>query len=88
MKPALTVEEAKKVPIEKMSLDEKAFRWMLNENQMATEKLSEGIRKFAADQVSIKNSCSDVRQRRLWLCFSLIWPCVDRSFLRCSWRGS
>ena len=33
----------------KVSLDEKAFRWMLNENQMATEKLSEGIRIFAAD---------------------------------------
>lgn len=35
--------------IEKITLDEKAFRWMLNENQMATEKLSEGIRAFAAD---------------------------------------
>jgi transaldolase len=34
---------------EKMTLDEKGFRWMLNENQMATEKLSEGIRIFAAD---------------------------------------
>src|SRR6185312_9767570 len=32
---------------EKLSLDEKAFRWMLNEDQMATEKLSEGIRLFA-----------------------------------------
>lgn len=36
-------------PIERISMDEKAFRWMLNENQMATEKLSEGIRLFAAD---------------------------------------
>lgn len=34
-----------------MTLDEKQFRWMLNEDAMATEKLSEGIRKFAADQV-------------------------------------
>ena len=33
----------------KINLDEKAFRWMLNENQMATEKLSDGIRLFAAD---------------------------------------
>jgi transaldolase len=33
----------------KMSLDEKAFRWMLNEDPMATEKLSEGIRLFAKD---------------------------------------
>jgi transaldolase len=34
---------------DKISLDEKAFRWMLNEDQMATEKLSEGIRAFNAD---------------------------------------
>ena len=29
--------------------DEKAFRWALNEDAMATEKLAEGIRAFAAD---------------------------------------
>lgn len=29
--------------------DEKSFRWALNEDPMATEKLSEGIRQFAAD---------------------------------------
>ncbi len=34
---------------QKISLDEKGFRWMLNEDQMATEKLSDGIRLFAAD---------------------------------------
>jgi transaldolase len=33
----------------KISLDEKGFRWSLNEDQMATEKLSDGIRVFAAD---------------------------------------
>src|ERR1051326_5999798 len=33
----------------RLALDEKMFRWMLNEDQMATEKLSEGIRLFAAD---------------------------------------
>ena len=33
----------------KTTLDEKAYRWMFNENQMATEKLSDGIRLFAAD---------------------------------------
>ncbi|WP_337173330.1 transaldolase [Paludisphaera sp.] len=38
----------------KISLDEKAFRWMLNEDAMATEKLSDGIRKFAADIVSLE----------------------------------
>jgi transaldolase len=33
----------------KIQLDEKSFRWMLNEDAMATEKLSEGIRQFAKD---------------------------------------
>ena len=33
----------------KITLDEKGFRWMLNEDQMATEKLSDGIRLFAHD---------------------------------------
>ena len=37
----------------KLSLDEKQFRWMLNEDPMATEKLAEGIRKFAADLVKL-----------------------------------
>jgi transaldolase len=32
------------------SLDEKSFRWSLNDDAMATEKLAEGIRNFAADQ--------------------------------------
>ena len=38
----------------KIHLDEPSFRWMLNEDAMATEKLSDGIRKFAADLVSLK----------------------------------
>ena len=33
----------------KIAMDEKTFRWMLNEDQMATEKLSDGIRLFAHD---------------------------------------
>jgi transaldolase len=33
----------------KVAMDEKTFRWMLNEDQMATEKLSDGIRLFAHD---------------------------------------
>lgn len=36
-------------------MDEKKFRWMLNEDQMATDKLSEGIRRFAADAVKLEN---------------------------------
>ena len=51
VEPALKAAEAKNIAdLEKISLDEAMFRWMLNEDQMATEKLSEGIRKFAADQ--------------------------------------
>jgi transaldolase len=34
---------------ERLHLDERAFRWMHNEDAMATEKLAEGIRKFNAD---------------------------------------
>ena len=40
---------AKESPIERLSLDEKKFRWLLNENAMATEKTAEGIRQFNAD---------------------------------------
>ena len=36
------------IPKEK-ELDEKLFRWLMNEDPMATEKLSDGIRKFAKD---------------------------------------
>ncbi|NII11976.1 transaldolase [Oleiagrimonas sp. C23AA] len=35
-------------------IDEKTFRWGMNEDAMATEKLAEGIRKFAADQVKLE----------------------------------
>jgi transaldolase len=38
----------------KLTLDEKAFRWMHNEDAMATEKLSEGIRFFAADTLKLE----------------------------------
>jgi len=37
------------MPLSKFTLDEKTFRWMLNESAMATEKLAEGVRVFAAD---------------------------------------
>jgi len=40
--------------IEKFSPDEKMFRWMLNEDAMATEKLADGIRRFAADLIKLE----------------------------------
>jgi len=45
----LDPEQAKSMDIPRVSYDERAFRWDLNEDAMATEKLSEGIRLFAAD---------------------------------------
>jgi transaldolase len=50
----LDAKGAASAPVAKISLDEKSFRWMLNEDAMATEKLSEGIRSFAADTVKLE----------------------------------
>lgn len=45
---------AKACDLEKIHLDEKTFRWLHNEDRMAVEKLSDGIRKFAADAVKLE----------------------------------
>jgi transaldolase len=45
----LSVEQAKAANVERITLDEKAFRWLHNEDAMGTEKLSEGIRAFNVD---------------------------------------
>jgi len=50
----LDPEKAKQAAIEKLEFDEKTFRYLLNENAMATEKTAEGIRKFAADVVKLE----------------------------------
>jgi transaldolase len=50
----LDPEKAKSASVEKLELDEKKFRWMLNDNAMAYEKTGEGIRKFAADVVKLE----------------------------------
>jgi transaldolase len=47
--PKLTLERAKASDAEKIHLDEKTFRWMQNEDAMANDKLSEGIRNFNVD---------------------------------------
>lgn len=44
--------------IEEICMDEKTFRWMMNENAMATEKLAEGIRNFTKDIVSLEKIVS------------------------------
>jgi len=50
----LDPEKAKAAKIDKLELDEKKFRWLLNDNAMAYEKTGEGIRKFAADMVKLE----------------------------------
>lgn len=39
---------------ERISMTEAEFRWAMNEDQMATDKLSDGIRRFAADQIKLE----------------------------------
>ncbi|KAG2232909.1 transaldolase [Thamnidium elegans] len=53
----LSPEIAQASNLEKVSFfkDEKAFRWEMNQDAMATEKLSEGIRNFAKDGVKLEN---------------------------------
>ena len=50
----LDPEQAKSSSIDEIKLDEKTYRFRLNENAMAVEKLSEGIRKFSADIVKLE----------------------------------
>src|ERR1043166_3038589 len=50
----LDSEKAKSAKIERLELNEKKFRWVLNDNAMAYEKTGEGIRKFAADVVKLE----------------------------------
>jgi transaldolase len=54
IKPRLVAENAAKMKIDKIAANEKTFRWLLNEDAMATEKLAEGIRRFAADLVKLE----------------------------------
>ncbi|HEU4778074.1 MAG TPA: transaldolase [Telluria sp.] len=53
--------EANAVSIEKVALDEKTFRFMMNEDAMATEKLAEGIRAFCADSGKLKQIVTAMR---------------------------
>ena len=50
----LDPETAKNSDIERLEMDEKRFRYLFNDNAMATEKTGEGIRKFAADIVKLE----------------------------------
>ena len=57
---ALDADAARALDIPKLVLDEPAFRFALNEDAMATEKLAEGIRAFAADAVKLEKLMEEV----------------------------
>ena len=52
--PKLNAANAKSLKIERIGSDEKTFRWLFNEDAMATEKTAEGIRNFAKDIVKLE----------------------------------
>jgi len=54
----LTPATAKDAKVERMELNEAKFRWLLNENAMATEKTAEGIRLFNADALKLEQFIS------------------------------
>lgn len=54
----LDPETSKNRDIQQINLDEKAYRWMHNEDAMAVEKLSEGIRKFTEDLIKLEKHIS------------------------------
>jgi len=54
----LDASAAQTADIQRLVLDEKTFRYLLNDDAMATEKTAEGIRKFAADIVKLEQFIS------------------------------
>jgi transaldolase len=60
----LSPESARNSAAEKIHLDEKSFRWMHNEDAMAVEKLSEGIRKYYADARKLEKHIRETRLPR------------------------
>ena len=61
--PKLTVENANKFFIEKTPLNEAAYRWQHNQDAMAVEKLSDGIRKFDADARKLEIAMAERLQK-------------------------
>ena len=55
---------AARLDIDPIHADEKSFRWLMNEDAMATEKLAEGIRKFTADLLQLEHVVQE-RMREL-----------------------
>lgn len=59
--PKLNQEAAMASDVAKLNINEKSFRFMLNEDAMATEKLAEGIRLFCADTIKLENIIASMR---------------------------
>ena len=57
----LSADEAQTADLKKLTLDEKNFRGMLNDDAMGTEKLAEGIRLFCADAVKLEKMIAALR---------------------------
>lgn len=57
----LSAEEAQSANLQKLTLNEKTFRAMLNDDAMGTEKLAEGIRQFCADAVKLEKLVDALR---------------------------
>jgi len=58
----LDPEQARNMEIDKVVLNEPDFRWQLNEDAMATEKLAEGIRLFAEDTIRLEQFAREICQ--------------------------
>lgn len=56
----LDADKAKAMDIKPLKIDEKAFKWLLCDNAMASEKLNEGIRNFAKDIVKLEKYMSKI----------------------------
>jgi transaldolase len=50
------------IDIDKIAIDEKTFRFMLNEDAMGTEKLAEGIRAFVVDSIKLKKMIEEMKK--------------------------
>ena len=55
----LSKEKSSSLDIERINVNESSFRWHLNENQMASFKLAEGIRLFNKDLLKLKELIRD-----------------------------
>ena len=62
LSPALDAAAAARLDLPAVHYDDRSFRWALNEDAMATEKLAEGIRAFAADAAKLDRLIEGLRR--------------------------